>query len=67
MRFMASERYYGIRNSYYKWKRRRASKKFEVYMRKHDRKEYFDQYGNYKAPDDSEKGNGESGPGGWVN
>jgi membrane associated rhomboid family serine protease len=67
MRFMASERYYGIRNSYYKWKRRRAAKKFEVYMRKHDKNEYFDQYGNYKAPDDKEKGNGESGSGGWVN
>jgi membrane associated rhomboid family serine protease len=30
-----SERLYGIRNSYYRWKRRRAAKKFEVYMRKH--------------------------------
>jgi len=67
MRFLASERYYGIRNSYYKWKRRRAARKFEVYMRKHDRSDYFDKYGNYKAPDDKEKGNGESGRGGWVN
>ena len=66
--FFTSERYYGIRNSYYKWKRRRAGKKFEVYMRKHDRGEYFDQYGNYKAPDDKEKGNGGTGDrGGWVN
>jgi membrane associated rhomboid family serine protease len=67
MRLLASERYYGIRNSYYKWKRRRAAKKFEVYMRKHDKNEYFDQYGNYKAPDDKEKGNGEGGKSGWVN
>jgi membrane associated rhomboid family serine protease len=67
LKFLASERYYGVRNSYYKWKRGRAAKKFEVYMRKHDRKDYFDQYGNYKAPDDREKGNGESGRGGWVN
>ena len=67
MRLLASERYYGIRNSYYKWKRRRAAKKFEVYMRKHDRAEYFDQYGNYKAPEDKEKGNGEGGRSGWVN
>jgi membrane associated rhomboid family serine protease len=65
--FSASESYYSVRNNYYKWKRRRAAKKFEVYMRKHDRNEYFDQYGNYKAPDDKEKGNGESGRGGWVN
>jgi len=67
MRLLGSERYYGIRNSYYKWKRRRAAKKFEVYMRKHDRAEYFDQYGNYKAPEDKEKGNGEGGRSGWVN
>ena len=67
LRFLTSERYYGVRNSYYKWKRRRAAKKFEVYMRKHDKSEYFDQYGNYKAPDDKDKGNGEGGRGGWVN
>lgn len=67
LRFMTSEQYYGVRNSYYKWKRRRAAKKFEVYMRKHDKSEFFDQYGNYKAPDDKEKGNGEGGRGGWVN
>jgi len=67
LRVLSSERYYGVRNSYYKWKRRRAAKKFEVYMRKHDKSEYFDQYGNYKAPDDKEKGNGEGGRGGWVN
>jgi len=66
--FATSEGYYGMRNSYYKWKRRRAAKKFEVYMRKHDRGEYFDQYGNYKAPDDKEKGNGGTDDrGGWVN
>jgi membrane associated rhomboid family serine protease len=67
LRVLTSERYYGVRNSYYKWKRRRAARKFEVYMRKHDKTEFFDQYGNYKAPDDKEKGNGESGRGGWVN
>jgi membrane associated rhomboid family serine protease len=31
-----SERYYAARNSYYRWKRKRAQRKFEVYMRKHD-------------------------------
>jgi len=30
-----SETAYGLRNRYYRWKRRRAAKKFEVYMRKH--------------------------------
>ena len=33
--FAGSESLYGLRNSYYRWKRRRAAKKFEVYMRKH--------------------------------
>ena len=33
--FAGSEGMYGLRNRYYRWKRRRAAKKFEVYMRKH--------------------------------
>jgi len=63
-----AERYYGVRNSYYRWKRRRAAKKFEVYMRtKHDRDVHFDEHGNYIPPDDdSRKGNG-GGKSGWVN
>jgi hypothetical protein len=65
--FYFSERYYGVRNNYYRWKRRRAARKFEVYMRKHDRSQYFDEYGNFKPPEDREKGkpNGEAkGP--WA-
>jgi membrane associated rhomboid family serine protease len=31
----STETAYGLRNRYYRWKRRRAAKKFEVYMRKH--------------------------------
>jgi membrane associated rhomboid family serine protease len=60
-----SERVYGLRNSYYRWKRRRAAKKFQVYMRKHDRTVYFDEYGNYKPPDDKREEGGRGGP--WVN
>ena len=41
-----SEKYYGIRNSFYRWKRKRAARKFEVYMRKHDRDVHFDEHGN---------------------
>jgi len=69
LRFLASERYYGIRNSYYRWKRKKAAKKFEVYMRQHKREDYFDQYGNFKDPngDKDDKGNGKSSGGGWVN
>ncbi len=62
-----SERYYGMRNSYYRWKRRQAARKFEVYMRQHDRDVHFDEHGNYIPPDDdSRKGNG-GGKSGWVN
>lgn len=66
--FGASERYFNARNSYYRWKRRRAAKKFEVYMRQHDRKVEFDEYGNYIPPpdDNPRKGNGGS-KSGWVN
>ena len=69
-----SERYFGFRNSYYRWKRKRAARKFEVYMRKHDdrgdykHEDYFDEYGNFRDPSSREprKGNGDSrGP--WVN
>lgn len=64
--FATSEGYYGLRNRYYKWKRRRAARKFEVYMRKHDRSQYFDEYGNYRDPGARDKDNGDSrGP--WVN
>jgi membrane associated rhomboid family serine protease len=62
-----AERYYGMRNSYYRWKRRRAAKKFEVYMSKHDRQVHFDEQGNYIPPDDDpSKGNG-GDKSGWVN
>jgi membrane associated rhomboid family serine protease len=63
-----AERYYGMRNSYYRWKRKRAAKKFEVYMSKHDRQVHFDEHGNYIPPDDDtqHKGNG-GGKSGWVN
>jgi membrane associated rhomboid family serine protease len=61
-----SERYFGLRNSYYRWKRRRAARKFEVYMREHDQEVHFDEHGNYVPPDDSRKGNG-GGKSGWVN
>jgi len=64
--YAASEQYFGLRNSYYRWKRRRAAKKFEVYMRQHDRKVTFDEHGNYIPPEDQDKRNGGS-KSGWVN
>jgi membrane associated rhomboid family serine protease len=54
--FATSERYFGLRNNYYRWKRRRAAKKFEVYMRKQNRDVHFDKEGRYtgseKDPND---------------
>jgi membrane associated rhomboid family serine protease len=61
-----AERYYAMRNDYYRWRRRRAARKFEVYMSKHDRTVKFDEHGNYIPPDDADKKNGGS-KSGWVN
>jgi membrane associated rhomboid family serine protease len=63
--FAFSEGYYGVRNFYHRWKRNQAKKKFQVYMRKHEKdpKQYFDEYGNFKPPGDGD----EKDQGGWVN
>ena len=59
-----------MKNAYHRWKRRRLAKKFEVYMRKHDRSVYFDEHGNYRGhevPDEEKKPSEGDGKGGWVN
>ncbi len=69
LQIAGTEGYYGLINGYHKWKRRRAARKFEVYMRQHKREDYFDEYGNYKGPEEEKppsKGDGDSG-GRWVN
>lgn len=43
--FLASEWMFGLRNSYYRWKRRRAGRKFQVYMRKQGRDVRLDNRG----------------------
>jgi membrane associated rhomboid family serine protease len=50
-----SERYFGVRNGYYRWKRRRAARKFEVYMGKQGREVHFDKDGRYVDPDEARK------------
>jgi membrane associated rhomboid family serine protease len=47
-----SDSWYGARNGYYRWKRRRAARKFQVYMRKQGQTQtyFFDEYGNYRGP-----------------
>jgi len=61
--FVASERVYGLRNEYYRWKRRRAARKFEVYMRKHNRDVHFDREGRYVDPDEGKNPNDRK----WMN
>jgi membrane associated rhomboid family serine protease len=43
----------GLRDRYYRWKRRRAARKFQLYMRKHGQEQsyLFDEHGNYIGPD----------------
>lgn len=61
--FAATERAFSFRNGYYRWKRRRAARKFEVYMRKHDRDVKFDGQGRYIDPDAKKNPNDR----GWMN
>jgi membrane associated rhomboid family serine protease len=53
--FAVSEQYFGVRNRYYRWKRRRAARKFEVYMKKQNREVHFDKDGRYVDPDELRK------------
>jgi membrane associated rhomboid family serine protease len=55
MSFMLSESWYGLRNRYYRWKRRRAARKFEVYMRSQGRTVKFDGQGNRIDEDADDK------------
>ncbi len=57
--FAFSEKWYGLRNRYYRWKRRRAARKFEVYMRSQGRTIRFDGNGNRieEDPDDKKRWN----------
>ena len=57
--FKFSEKWYGLRNRYYRWKRRRAARKFEVYMRSQGRTMRFDGQGRPldDDPDDKKRWN----------
>jgi membrane associated rhomboid family serine protease len=73
VKYGASESYYGVLNRYHRWKQRRAAKKFEVFMRQHDRSQYFDEFGNFRDPaardrdKEDGKADGKGEGGGWVN
>ena len=53
--FVFSEKWYAMRNGYYRWKRRRAAKKFEVYMRSQGRTVKFDGSGKQIDQDHDDK------------
>ncbi len=57
--FLFSESWYGMRNRYYRWKRRRVARKFEVYMKQHGRTVRFDGQGRLidEDPDDKTRWN----------
>jgi membrane associated rhomboid family serine protease len=61
--FVFSEQYFGLRNAYYRSKRRRAARKFEVYMGKQGRKVNFDSEGHYLDPDQHKDPNDKR----WMN
>jgi membrane associated rhomboid family serine protease len=50
----ASEGWFGLRNRYYRAKRRRAAKKFQVYMRKQGKDVSIDSSGRYIGLDDDD-------------
>jgi membrane associated rhomboid family serine protease len=53
--FVMSERWYGLRNRYYRWKRKRAARKFEVYMRSQGKTVRFDGNGRQIDEDHNDK------------
>ena len=55
MSFAISESWFGLRNLYYRWRRRRAGRKFEVYMRKHGRTVRLDGRGRPIEQDPNDK------------
>jgi len=50
LQYAASEGWFGLRNSYYRAKRRRAAKKFTVYMKKQGKDVNIDSSGRYVDP-----------------
>jgi membrane associated rhomboid family serine protease len=59
LNFALSEQWYGLRNRYYRWKRRRTARKFEVYMKSQGRTVRFDGQGRQidDSPDDKSRWN----------
>ena len=60
-----TERWFALQNDLTRSKRRRAAKKFEVYMRKQNREVRFDDQGRYIEPEDPPRPRKPDG--GWMN
>jgi membrane associated rhomboid family serine protease len=65
--FGASEQMFGLRNAWHRAKRRRAARKFEVYMGKQGRQVHFDKEGRYVDPDKDPASGKDSGNKPWMN
>jgi membrane associated rhomboid family serine protease len=55
LHFAFSEEWYALRNRFYRWKRRRAARKFEVYMRSQGRTIHLDGHGKQIDDDQDDK------------
>ena len=62
-----TEQAFGLRNAYYRAKRRRAAKKFEVYMGKQGRQVRFDDEGRYIDPDTGQPQRRDPNDKRWMN
>jgi membrane associated rhomboid family serine protease len=64
-----SERWFALRNGYYRAKRRRAAKKFTVYMRKQGKDVSLDEEGRYVDPEGKPRGSNGRDPNDkrWMN
>ncbi|MDR3771925.1 MAG: rhomboid family intramembrane serine protease, partial [Terracidiphilus sp.] len=53
--YAVSEKWFGLRNRYYRWKRHKAARKFEVYMRSQGKTVRFDGQGKPLDKDHDDK------------
>ncbi len=67
LRVATSESWFGWRNAYYRMKRRRAAKKFRVYMKKQGRDISFDETGRYTGPPDEHGKKRDPNDPSWMN
>ncbi|MGI4829246.1 MAG: rhomboid family intramembrane serine protease, partial [Janthinobacterium lividum] len=61
------ERFFGLRNEFYRNKRRRAARKFEVYMREQNREVRFDKDGRFIDPDEDRNNRRDPTDKRWMN